>query len=349
MARKQWFRICLSIGILAFLGLCLNLVTYSMCIWNDKLESVPIARGGPAFPPKDVASVEHRTFAELQSKVVLYEQEVARLRRQAGSQITKQAELVVDCESSPPRDGYSPKTRHTVIEWDSFDDMYSFSSYMNTQGQPAEKRQGDSERDYVDLKEAALQLLNNQDHRDLSLVKLVHGYRRTDSLRGTEYILDLYLSLPDGSPVSQRVHLLRPFRETILESVQTYTDMNIRISLIMPLSQRLDIFKQFMYRFRKCCIGQKFVDVLLVIVYFGHEQLKEVKELLGKYVNEMRLAGCLSVYLSVHCGQLTLCAHLWYLIYPSYFLVHLIMCVYVSVHLSVCYCVCLAIVTDLLH
>ncbi|XP_062500983.1 uncharacterized protein LOC134178183 isoform X2 [Corticium candelabrum] len=154
---------------------------------------------------------------------------------------------------------------------------------MNTQGQPAERRHGSSERDYVDMKEAALQLVNNRDHKNLRLVKVVHGYKRTDSLRGTEYILDLFLALPSGAPVSQRLHLVRPYREMMIESVQTYTDLNLHISLIMPLSNRLEIFKQFMYRFRKCCIGQKFVDVFLVIVYFGKENLIELKELLGKY------------------------------------------------------------------
>lgn len=280
MGRKRWSRACASIGIAAFLGLCLNLITYSMCLWNERLESVSTARGGPGLPSKDVASFSQKTLAEMQSKMAQKEQEATRLRRQENTQT---AQRVIDCDSSPPRDAFSPATRHTVIEWDSFDDMYSFSSFMNTQGQPAEKRQGDSERDYVDMKEAALQLMNSQDHRDLTLVKLVHGYKRTDSLRGTEYILDLYLALPNGSPVSRRVHLLRPFRDVVLESVQTYTDLNIKISLIMPLSKRLDIFKQFLYRFRKCCIGQKFVDVLLVIVYFGQELLEEVKTLLAKY------------------------------------------------------------------
>lgn len=284
MAKTHWFKIGFCFGLIVFVALSLNLLTYRVCLWNGRLDHLP--QGLPVWSNRDVASFDRRTFAELQGKMVSYEQEVARLRRQVAIQSPKQQPQQhvqsVDCESSPAHEAYQPKTRHTVIQWDSFDEQYSFSSYMNTQGQPAEKRQGDSERNFVDIKEAALQLLNNRDHRDMRLVKLVHGYRREDSLRGTEYILDLFLALPDGSPVSQRVHILRPFKETILESVQTYRDLNIRISLIMPLSQRLDIFKQFMYRFRKCCIGQKFVDVFLVVVYFGQDNLKDVKELLGK-------------------------------------------------------------------
>ena len=282
--RSNWIKIGFCFGLLIFIALSVNVLTYNACVWSGRLESAP-RQGLPVWPKKFAYMSERQSLGDRRGKMVWDDEDVARLRRQTDCQSSRQTDpqqVPVDCESPRLHEAYQPTTRHTVIEWDSFDDEYSFSSFMNTQGQPAERRHGSSERDYVDMKEAALQLVNNRDHKNLRLVKVVHGYKRTDSLRGTEYILDLFLALPSGAPVSQRLHLVRPYREMMIESVQTYTDLNLHISLIMPLSNRLEIFKQFMYRFRKCCIGQKFVDVFLVIVYFGKENLIELKELLGK-------------------------------------------------------------------
>ncbi|XP_065827541.1 uncharacterized protein [Oscarella lobularis] len=283
-----------SLAAIAVLTLALNLFSItSSCFWsgsdgggggagrigsssnvNQPLWEIG-ERGGGGDDDDDVA--------DLQNRLISSQEEVARLRRQILSPDVDSDECAGASIVARPRDPYKPTSRHAVIEWDSFDEKFVFSSFMNGRTQPGDRVQGIARQDLIDAKEAALELINRDDEgKKYRFAKLVHGFRRTDRLRGTEYELDLQLTSIDG-PTSKRVRLLRPFGEPLLERVATYEDLSVHVNLVMPLAGRFEIFEQFMYRFRKCCIGQKFVDVFLILVYFGDENKEDVKKLLAKY------------------------------------------------------------------
>eukprot|EP00118_Oscarella_pearsei_P026681 m.310278 g.310278 ORF g.310278 m.310278 type:complete len:899 (+) comp50624_c0_seq1:79-2775(+) len=289
---KKHRRLCRVLGLVTIILFAIALIM-NFFLNSSFLSSCPregASRSSSALPqwmPDGAAVVDslavaakgHQDVAELQSQLLSSQEEVARLRRQILRNAAQD-----DCDSAVvrPRDPYKPTSRHSVIEWDSFDEKHTFSSFMNGQSQPGEKAQGISRQDVLDVKEAALQLINNYEHKEYTLVQLVHGFRRTDRLHGTEYVLDLFLKSSDG-PASKRVHLLRPFAEPTLEKLSTFEDLHVHVNLVLPLAKRIEVFEQFMYRFRKYCIGQKFLDIFLIIVYFGEENRQDVVDLLAKY------------------------------------------------------------------
>lgn len=102
----------------------------------------------------------------------------------------------------------------------------------------------------------------------------ISGTVRTESDRGTQY----QLLFNDGETNTiKKLELFRPFAP--LQHVETKTiDMQSRINFIMPLSGRIDMFKQFLKNFIANGDNE---NVHLTIAYFGDST--EIKSLLETY------------------------------------------------------------------
>lgn len=106
----------------------------------------------------------------------------------------------------------------------------------------------------------------------------IEGIYRTEPTSGSHYEL-YFTDIKSNSGNYSKVVVMRPFGP-LVEVQSTMKDTSKQwINLILPLSKRLDSFKQFMIRFIKTCI-LKDKQVYLSVVYFGTEGLTEVKNMM---------------------------------------------------------------------
>ncbi len=109
----------------------------------------------------------------------------------------------------------------------------------------------------------------------------LEGIYRTVPVVGTQYELFFRDVDYDASPTRyKKINMFRaygPLEMVVSEEVYTRKDT---VNLILPLSGRLEKFRQFMERFAKVCIR---IDkrVYLTVVYFGSSGLNEVKSIIG--------------------------------------------------------------------
>ncbi|XP_078144224.1 chondroitin sulfate N-acetylgalactosaminyltransferase 1 isoform X2 [Centroberyx gerrardi] len=104
----------------------------------------------------------------------------------------------------------------------------------------------------------------------------IEGIARTEKDKGTLYELTFR---GESSNEFRRLVLFRPFGPLMKVKNERVDTANVPINIIVPLSRRTDKFKQFMHKFREVCVRQD-GRVHLTVVYFGKEQMSEVRSTL---------------------------------------------------------------------
>ncbi|KAM3837968.1 chondroitin sulfate N-acetylgalactosaminyltransferase 1-like, partial [Diretmus argenteus] len=104
----------------------------------------------------------------------------------------------------------------------------------------------------------------------------IEGIARTEKDKGTQYELTFRGTTGDEF---RRLVLFRPFGPLMKVKNERVDTTNVHINIIVPLSKRTDKFKQFMHNFREVCVRQD-GRVHLTVVYFGKEQMSEVRSTL---------------------------------------------------------------------
>ncbi|KAM9822678.1 chondroitin sulfate N-acetylgalactosaminyltransferase 1-like [Syngnathus typhle] len=140
--------------------------------------------------------------------------------------------------------------------------------------------------------ETALHVLNGpQQHVDTSRRKrtfspsdFIEGLTRTERDRGTVYEL---MFKGDGPRDYAKTVLFRPFGPLVKVKSELVDTRSMLINIIVPLSKRADTFRHFVHNFREVCIQQD-GRVHLTVVYFGHEQIDQVKAVLDQTTRETR-------------------------------------------------------------
>ncbi|KAM3610709.1 uncharacterized protein V6R79_007709 [Siganus canaliculatus] len=143
--------------------------------------------------------------------------------------------------------------------------------------------------------ETALHVLNGpQQHSDnirrrrtYSPSDFIEGLARTERNRGTVY--DLMFKGDSPRDFTQLV-LFRPFGPLVKVKSETLDAGSVLINVIVPLSKRTDAFRQFISNFREVCIQQD-GRVHLTVVYFGRDQIEQVKAVLDQTTRETRFRG----------------------------------------------------------
>lgn len=137
---------------------------------------------------------------------------------------------------------------------------------------------GNKKLEFENITRKALEILN-EDNKGTLYTKndLVQGYYRVDKMMGTQY--EMFYRSKVSRNVFEHVQIFRPFAPLQKVQVQTYDKSKEWINLIVPLSGRVETFKQFMEMFVEQCI-EKDSRVFLTIVYFGEEGREEVKQIL---------------------------------------------------------------------
>ncbi|XP_017267666.1 chondroitin sulfate N-acetylgalactosaminyltransferase 1 [Kryptolebias marmoratus] len=158
---------------------------------------------------------------------------------------------------------------------------------------PAERPARRDRRDeLIGAMETALHVLNGpQQHRDdprqkqtYSPSDLIQGLTRTERDRGSVYEL---MFKGDGPHSFTQLVLFRPFGPLMKVKSESVNTRSIIINIIVPLSKRVEAFKQFINNFREVCIQQD-GRVHLTVVYFGPDQIDQVKAVLDQTTRETR-------------------------------------------------------------
>ncbi|MEQ2287064.1 hypothetical protein AMECASPLE_008735 [Ameca splendens] len=180
---------------------------------------------------------------------------------------------------------------YTVVPFESFTLQRVYQLEMGLTRHPEEKPVRKDKRDELgEVLEMALYSLNTpssqQDNRvpaektQTSKVytpsDFIEGITRTERDKGTLYELSFR---GEASHEFRRLVLFRPYGPLMKVKNERMDTSNILINIIVPLSRRADKFKQFMHNFREVCVRQD-GRVHLTVVYFGKEQMSEVRRTL---------------------------------------------------------------------
>ncbi|KAM9735012.1 chondroitin sulfate N-acetylgalactosaminyltransferase 1 [Menidia menidia] len=104
----------------------------------------------------------------------------------------------------------------------------------------------------------------------------VEGITRTEKDKGSLYELTFR---GESADQFRRLVLFRPFGPLMKVSSERVDTARVPINVVVPLSGRTDKFRQFMHNFRDVCVRQD-GRVHLTVVYFGKEQMDEVRSTL---------------------------------------------------------------------
>ncbi|XP_029372242.1 chondroitin sulfate N-acetylgalactosaminyltransferase 1 [Echeneis naucrates] len=189
-------------------------------------------------------------------------------------------------------------SEYTVVPFESFTLQRVYQLEMGLTRHPEEKPvRKDKREELGEVLEIALHSLNTpssqQDGRgavekaQASKVyapsDFIEGITRTERDKGTLYELTFRGDLNNEF---RRLVLFRPFGPLMKVKNERVDTANVPINIIVPLSRRTDKFKQFMQNFREVCVRQD-GRVHLTVVYFGKEQMTEVRSTLENTSREL--------------------------------------------------------------
>ncbi|XP_028318325.1 chondroitin sulfate N-acetylgalactosaminyltransferase 1 [Gouania willdenowi] len=189
-------------------------------------------------------------------------------------------------------------SEYAVVPFESFTLQRVYQLEMGLTRHPEEKPVRKDKRDeLVDVLENALHILNApsslQDGKSAARKPrtskiytpsdFVEGITRTEKDKGTLYDLTFR---GESSHEFRRLVLFRPFGPLMKVKNERVDTSNVAINIILPLSRRIDKFKQFMHNFREVCVRQD-GRVHLTVVYFGKEQMSEVHSTLENTSREV--------------------------------------------------------------
>uniref|UniRef100_A0A3B3VQF8 Hexosyltransferase n=1 Tax=Poecilia latipinna TaxID=48699 RepID=A0A3B3VQF8_9TELE len=176
--------------------------------------------------------------------------------------------------------GVELPNEYALIPFDTFTLQTVYQLETGLTKHPAERPARRDRRDeLIGTVETALHVLNGPQQQGgkgigvKNILFFVSGLSRTERTRGTVYEL---MFKGDGPQNFAQLVLFRPFGPLMKVKSDGVNTHGIIINIIVPLSGRVDAFKQFMSNFRDVCIQQD-GRVHLTVVYFGRDQINQVK------------------------------------------------------------------------
>ncbi|KAM4616276.1 chondroitin sulfate N-acetylgalactosaminyltransferase 1-like [Polymixia lowei] len=184
-------------------------------------------------------------------------------------------------------------SEYAVIPFDTFTLRRVYQLETGLTRHPEERPARKDRRDeLIGSLETALHILNGpQQHSDTTRRKhtyspsdFIEGLTRTERDRGTVYEL---LFKGEGPRDFTQLVFFRPFGPLMKVKSERVDTRAMLINIIVPLSRRADAFRQFISNFREVCVRQD-SRVHLTVVYFGRDQINQVKALLDQTTRETR-------------------------------------------------------------
>uniref|UniRef100_A0A665TBB2 Hexosyltransferase n=1 Tax=Echeneis naucrates TaxID=173247 RepID=A0A665TBB2_ECHNA len=184
--------------------------------------------------------------------------------------------------------GVKLPSEYAVIPFDAFTLRRVYQLETGLTKHPEERPVRRDRRDeLIGTVETALHILNGpQQHTDNIKRKrtytpsdFIEGLTRTERDRGTVY--ELVFKGDSPQDFTQLV-LFRPFGPVMKVKSENVDTRSMLINIIVPLSKRLDAFRQFINNFRyQVCIQQD-GRVHLTVVHFGRDQIDQVKAIMDQ-------------------------------------------------------------------
>ncbi|EPQ01604.1 Chondroitin sulfate N-acetylgalactosaminyltransferase 1 [Myotis brandtii] len=178
--------------------------------------------------------------------------------------------------------GIKLATEYAAVPFDSFTLQKVYQLETGLTRHPEEKPVRKDKRDeLVEAIESALETLNSPaenspNQHPYTASDFIEGIYRTEKDKGTLYELTFK---GDHKHEFRRLVLFRPFGPIMKVKKEKLNMANTLINIIVPLAKRVDKFRQFMQNFRETCIQQD-GRIHLTVVYFGKEEMNEVKGIL---------------------------------------------------------------------
>ncbi|XP_036870911.1 chondroitin sulfate N-acetylgalactosaminyltransferase 1 isoform X1 [Manis javanica] len=173
-------------------------------------------------------------------------------------------------------------TEYAAVPFDSFTLQKVYQLETGLTRHPEEKPVRKDKRDeLVEAIESALETLNSPvengpNQRSYTASDFIEGIYRTEKDKGTLYELTFR---GDQKHEFRRLVLFRPFGPIMKVKKERLSMAHTLINVIVPLARRVGKFRQFMQNFREMCIQQD-GRIHLTVVYFGKEEMNEVKGIL---------------------------------------------------------------------
>ncbi|XP_029024119.1 chondroitin sulfate N-acetylgalactosaminyltransferase 1 [Betta splendens] len=188
-------------------------------------------------------------------------------------------------------------SEYAVVPFESFTLQRVYQLEMGLTRHPEEKPVRKDKRDELgEVLETALHSLNapsppdseggaekSQTSKVYAPSDFIEGITRTEKDKGTLYELTFR---GETSSEFRRLVLFRPFGPLMKVKQERVDTSAVPINIVVPLSRRTDKFKQFMQNFREVCVRQD-GRVHLTVVYFGNEQMSEVRSTLENTSREV--------------------------------------------------------------
>ncbi|XP_061445683.1 chondroitin sulfate N-acetylgalactosaminyltransferase 1 [Rhineura floridana] len=179
--------------------------------------------------------------------------------------------------------GMKLPNEYAAVSFESFTLQKVYQLEMGLTRHPEEKPMRKDKRDELaEAIELGLETLNspesngNTNRRTYFTSDFIEGIRRTERDKGTLYELTFK---GDKEYEFKRIVLFRPFGPIMKVKNENLNMAHTLINVIVPLAKRASKFRQFMQNFREMGIQQD-RKIHLTIVYFGKEQMSEVKGIL---------------------------------------------------------------------
>ncbi|NXI35626.1 CGAT1 acetylgalactosaminyltransferase, partial [Galbula dea] len=179
--------------------------------------------------------------------------------------------------------GMKLSTEYAAVPFESFtlQKVYQLETGLtrHPEEKPVRKDKRDELGEVIDL---AVGSLNSPEgggtakRRVFAASDFLEGIYRTEKDKGTLYELTFR---GDTKHQFRRVVLFRPFGPVMRVRNENVNTADTLINVIVPLAKRASKFRQFMQNFREMGIQQD-GRVHLTVVYFGREEMNEVKSIL---------------------------------------------------------------------
>ncbi|XP_009976592.1 PREDICTED: chondroitin sulfate N-acetylgalactosaminyltransferase 1-like, partial [Tauraco erythrolophus] len=178
--------------------------------------------------------------------------------------------------------GVKLSTEYAAVPFESFTLQKVYQLETGLTRHPEEKPVRKDKRDELaEVIELAVGSLNNPEgdsnakHRVYTASDFVEGIYRTEKDKGTLYELTFK---GDTKHQFKKIVLFRPFGPVMKVKTENVNMADTLINVIVPLAKRASKFRQFMQNFRWVSIPDGRIH--LTVVYFGKEQVNEVKLIL---------------------------------------------------------------------
>ncbi|KAG8185515.1 hypothetical protein JTE90_019769 [Oedothorax gibbosus] len=183
--------------------------------------------------------------------------------------------------SSELKQGVQLNNEYEVIPFSHFTFSRVYPVDLGLGRRVVEKPIGYRRKDLLEVLVRALEMVNKdrQGEQRYTVEDFVEGVFRNDPTTGTQY--SLYFREKNASRTYRTLTLVRPFAPIQLVSDETEKTSKRLINIILPLSGRIDKFRNFMDKFVKVGIRHD-RRIFLTVVYFGIEGLQDVQQLLSK-------------------------------------------------------------------